>query len=89
MHKLEEISIQGFRGIKSLRVDGLHLVNVFHGNNNCGKSSILEALIIMLGASNPVLPLRMNLDRGYNKVGKDDIKLFFYNLDPPKNQRPR
>lgn len=81
MHKLEEISIRGFRGIKSLRVDGLHSVNVFLGNNNCGKSSTLEALMIMLGAANPVLPLRMNLDRDYNKVGKDDIKLFFYNLD--------
>lgn len=81
MCKLNEIKIQRFRGIKELNLDGLHRVNVLLGNNNCGKSSALEAIMIWMGAAKPSLPIEMNLNRDYNKVQEEDLKLFFHQLD--------
>lgn len=79
MCKIKNIEIKGFRGIKDLKLDDLHQVNVLLGNNNCGKSSTLEALMIMMGASKPLLALEMNINRDYNNIRKEDIQLFFYN----------
>lgn len=42
--------IEGFRGIRNLAVKNLSLVNLIVGDNNCGKTSILEALQLL---SNP------------------------------------
>jgi predicted ATP-dependent endonuclease of OLD family len=40
----EQISIQGFRGIKDLTIDKLAPINILIGNNGSGKSTVLEAL---------------------------------------------
>lgn len=87
MCKIKKIEIKGFRGIKDLKLDDLHQVNVLLGNNNSGKSSTLEALMIMMGASKPLLALEMNVNRDYNNIRKEDIQLFFYNClsDTPIN----
>ncbi len=81
MARTTEINIEGYRGIKSLHLDNLQRVNVLLGNNNCGKSSLLEAILIMMGESKPTLPIEMNLDRNYQRQDKKDIALFFHNLD--------
>lgn len=81
MCKLNEIKIHGFRGIKDLELEGLHRINVLLGNNNCGKSSVLESIMIMMGAAKPSLAIEMNLNRDYNKIQKEDLQLFFHNLD--------
>ena len=39
-----DLQIQGFRGLKDLSVDHLSRVTLIIGENNTGKSSILEAL---------------------------------------------
>lgn len=80
MCKIKSIEINGFRGIGSLRLDNLQMVNVLLGNNNCGKSSALEAIMMLMGASKPSLALEMNMNRDYNKISKEDIRLFFHNL---------
>ena len=49
---IKEISIDHFRGLRNLKVDNLSRINVFVGANNCGKTSILEALKIMSDPSN-------------------------------------
>lgn len=41
---ISEISIKNFRGIKEGKIKGLRKVNILIGANNCGKSTILEAL---------------------------------------------
>lgn len=55
-------------------------INVLLGNNNSCKSSALEAIMILMGASKPTLPIEMNVNRNYNGVSKEDILLFFHDL---------
>ncbi|WP_294630304.1 ATP-binding protein [uncultured Bacteroides sp.] len=84
MCKITDIRIEGFRGIKKLVFSGTKSVNVLLGNNNSSKSSALEAIMILMGASRPVLPVELNANRNYNGLQKDDIRLFFYELNAEK-----
>lgn len=47
MAKLRSISINKFRGISKLSVDELSHINLIVGDNNCGKTSILEAIQLL------------------------------------------
>lgn len=76
-----KIEIERFRGIKHASIEGLKQVNLFFGKNNCGKSSLLESLFLVSGLSNPLLPIHVNLMRGYSRSSLNDLKLDFYNLD--------
>lgn len=76
-----KIEIERFRGIKYAFIDGFKQINLFFGKNNCGKSSLLESLFLASGLSNPLLPIHINLMRGYSKARLNDLKLDFYNLD--------
>ncbi len=40
----EKIAIDGFRGFDRFELEGLSRINIFFGRNNCGKTSILEAI---------------------------------------------
>lgn len=75
------IEIDRFRGIKHSRLDGLRQVNLFFGKNNCGKSSVLDAIFLISGMSNPKLPLNINLMRDYRRFEATDMLLDFYALD--------
>ena len=44
--RMEEITIEGFRSIDYLNINGLSQITLLTGRNNTGKSSILEALRI-------------------------------------------
>lgn len=76
----ENIKINNFRGIRSAEIDGLKGVNLFWGKNNCGKSTLLDALFIVSGLSNPQLPLTVNFLRDYVGFGEKDLYLNFYNF---------
>lgn len=76
-----KIEIERFRGIRHASIEGFKQINLFFGKNNCGKSSLLESLFLASGLSNPLLPIRVNVMRGYSKARLNDLKLDFYNLD--------
>ena len=44
---LKSLYIGGYRGIANLKVDGLKTVNLVVGDNNCGKTSVLEAIQLL------------------------------------------
>lgn len=44
MSLISSIDIKAFRGIKSLKLDELAQINILTGDNNCGKTSILEII---------------------------------------------
>lgn len=77
----ENIHISNFRGIRHANVEDLKRINVFFGKNNCGKSSFLEAVFLLTGPSNPILPVRINAFRSYGRFFENDMLLDFYNLD--------
>lgn len=75
------IEIKRFRGIKHSKIEGLKRVNLFFGKNNCGKSSLLDAIFLISGLSNPKLPLNINIMRNYRRLEPSDMILDFYSLD--------
>mgnify|MGYP002589338118 CR=1 FL=1 len=77
----DKLVIERFRGIRYASIDGFKQINLFFGKNNCGKSTLLESLFLVSGLSNPLLPLHVNMVRGYGKYSLEDLKLDFYNLD--------
>lgn len=75
------IDIENFRGIKSLKIDDFKTINLFVGKNNSGKTSILEALFLSIGISNPQLSINIDTFRNILHNDADDFKFIFYNLD--------
>ena len=81
MDGFKNIEIKNFRGIDHLKIDDFSRVNVFLGQNGSGKSSILEAILMLSGMSNPGLPQNINLLRSRGIVGQYlDVRYFFHNL---------
>lgn len=52
MNHIDEFSIHQFRGIRDLKLEGLGQVNLLVGDNNSGKTSVLEALSIFCDSLN-------------------------------------
>lgn len=44
MKLLSKLAVEGFRGMHDLKIDHLSQVNLIVGDNNCGKTSLLEAI---------------------------------------------
>jgi AAA15 family ATPase/GTPase len=80
MTTLEKLNIKNFRGFDALEINGLSKINLFVGKNNSGKTSILEALFLLIGMSNPLLPNSINKIRGLNISSANQLKYLFHNL---------
>ena len=78
---IENLRIQHFRGIRQCQLENLKQFNLFLGKNNCGKSSILDALFLFSNGNNPTLGLRINNIRNYIGNFRDTVLLNFYGLD--------
>jgi energy-coupling factor transporter ATP-binding protein EcfA2 len=53
--RLEHLDIEGLRGIRRASIGPLADLNLFVGKNNCGKTTVLESLLVLtLGAQDPV-----------------------------------
>ncbi len=80
MH-LKELDISGFRGISKLHLDEFKTINIFVGKNNSGKTSVLEAIFLLVGISNPELIVRINNLRELFVMSREDLRFIYYNLD--------
>lgn len=77
----KNISIEGFRGIKHLQIDDFRQINLFVGENNCCKTSILECLFFLTAPTNISLPaVRVNAFRGFTEVHENSWKILFNKL---------
>ena len=47
MAYLSKLNVSRFRGIKDLKINRLNGVNLIVGDNNCGKTSVLEAVQLL------------------------------------------
>lgn len=52
-HSFKDITIKNFRGVDLLEINGFAKINLFVGANNVGKTSILDALFMLSGLTNP------------------------------------
>jgi AAA15 family ATPase/GTPase len=79
---LTEIKIQNFRGFKDLTIGPLKRVNLIIGQNNNGKTGVLEALALLLAQP---LQAAGNLPQLFRVTGGDQIENFWkwiiYNKD--------
>ncbi len=77
---LKSISIQGFRGIDRLRIDGLAPLTVLIGDNGAGKSTVLEAAFALYGRLMPSWVLSLQARRGmlsFSNEGPSYLGLFY------------
>ena len=83
MDGFKNIEIKNFRGIDHLKMDDFSRVNILLGQNSSGKSSVLEALLLLSGMSNPDLPLSLNKarTRNFRMAYLFEARYQFYNLD--------
>jgi len=77
----KEINIKNFRAFKSFKLEDLKILNLIIGENNCGKTNLLEALYLCINPYNSLLPNRINSFRGFI-LGKPDFwKSLFYRFN--------
>lgn len=79
--KYKKINIQGFRGIKHAEIEDLSMVNIFLGQNNSGKTSLLESIFVLTGLNSPVLVLTIDSIRNLVHNEENDFSFIFHNLD--------
>ncbi len=69
----KEVEIDGFRGLRKLKLNEMGAINILVGGNNSGKTSILEALSI---ACNPFEPFEwLNMIRRRDFGGLDETRI--------------
>ena len=78
---IENIHIQHFRGIRECKLENLKQFNLFLGKNNCGKTSLLDALFLFSNGNNPTLGLQINNIRNYLTNFRDTVRTNFYGID--------
>ncbi len=78
---LNKLEINNFRGINYFSAEDLKSINLIVGKNNSSKTTVLEALFLLLGASNPELIMKINNFRDLLFTNEDDLRFIFYNLD--------
>ena len=52
---LQTLAIRGFRAFESYRLTNLARVNLLVGRNNCGKTSVLEAIELLVSGGHPAV----------------------------------
>lgn len=69
----KSVTIKHFRGIEELTLSNLSRVNLIVGRNNTGKTSVLEALLLLGGASSASPATRLGALRGQSDANARGI----------------
>lgn len=80
MSLLKELTIENFRGFDKIELKEFSKINIVLGKNNSGKTSILEAIFLLAGMSNPILPDTINRFRGIASINASNLKYLFHNI---------
>ena len=82
---IDSISIENFRCFDKLKIKGFKSINLIGGQNNSGKTALLEALLLSFKPSgNTIDNLRLFRNENGNQIRKNNGKVwnyFFYNQD--------
>jgi AAA15 family ATPase/GTPase len=78
---LKSVSINNFRGFKNLEIKDFKQATLLIGKNNCGKTSVLEALFLLIGGNNPMLPINIHKMRQMSFNSDNDFRYLFNDFD--------
>ncbi|EMH33543.1 hypothetical protein HMPREF1425_01506 [Helicobacter pylori GAM71Ai] len=83
---IQSVRIKNFKNFKNTQIDGFTKLNIITGQNNAGKSNLLEALYYLVGKS---MHPCANLTEIYDNIRKEPLTteskdLMFYGLDIEK-----
>jgi len=81
---LTKIDIKSFRGLRDLQISPLKRVNLIMGQNNTGKTAVLEALVFLLGEESPG---RHPLPGLFRPCGGDPLDNYWRWLFPNKDEK--
>jgi len=84
---IDSIYLDNYKNFKSLHLHGLKRLNIFSGQNNTGKTSILEALFMFYDRGNPDMLIKHLSLRGMNSFDLNSSSLWqpmFNNFDLSK-----
>lgn len=76
----KEISIERFRGIEKLEIKDLAELNILVGENNCGKTTVLEAWFLLAGAMYPSTGVLVQNIRLLAVKNNAELRLLFHQL---------
>jgi len=72
MPQYQELKIDGYRGLKNLHLKNLKQINILVGENNSGKTSVLEAIHLANNPLNPEILLSI-ADNKYDSLTEKEI----------------
>ena len=72
---LKSLHIKNFRGFRDLKIESLKRVNLLTGQNNTGKTGVLEALVLLV--DDPRIEQRHHLPNLFRPIGGDDNENFW------------
>lgn len=78
---LDSLTIRGLRGLRDIELDKLGRINLIVGQNDTGKTSILEAVFLLTGLGVSRLPVAIQNFRRHAVVNSRDLSLLFHDLD--------
>ncbi len=85
MSLLKDLTIENFKGFDKVELKDFSKINLILGRNNSGKTSILEAIFLLTGMSNPSLPDNINRFRGIRTIDAGNLKYLFHKTSFAKN----
>ena len=64
---LERLRVRNFRGLNDVTVDNLSRINLVTGRNNAGKTTLIEAILLLVGAANARMAFNSHVIRGFRQ----------------------
>ena len=77
--KLNSFEINNFRGFSQLCLPDLGRVNLIAGENNVGKTAVLEALWQFTAPNQPGIGVRLDMFRGITQVDRQELMFDLFN----------
>lgn len=86
-HWIDSATIDGFRNIRKLQLEGLGGLNIFVGENNSGKTSVLEALSILANYADPTEWDLMVGRRDYGRLDENRPQSIRWCFSRPRREK--